>query len=82
MHGCVRERQCINTITCAATGTFWRSTESTCDWLNGRAAGWLRGLGRRGMRRRMTKAWQRKLGRWEERNRPERRGGAGIRGME
>ncbi len=82
MHSCVRKHQHIDMVMCTATDTFWRSTESACGWLNGPPAGQLRGLGRRGVHRRMRKAWQWKLGRWEERDRPERRGGAGIRGTE
>ncbi len=48
MHGCVRKHQCVDTVTCAATNVFWRSTESACGWLNGWAAGRSQGLGQRG----------------------------------
>ncbi len=57
MHGCVRKRQRVDTVTCAATNAFWRSTEGACGWLNGQAVGQLRGLGWRGVCRRTRKAW-------------------------
>ncbi len=38
MYGYVRERQRVNTVTCAATNAFWKGTESACGGLNGRAA--------------------------------------------
>ncbi len=81
MHGCVCEHQHVDTVTCAATDAFWRNAKSACGWLNGQAAGQLRGLGQRGVHRRMRKAWQQKLERWEERDRPEKGGGVGIRGL-
>ncbi len=78
MHGYIRERQRVDMVMCAATDTFWRDAESACGGLDGRAAGRLRGLGRRGARRQIGEAWRWKLGRQEERDRLEQGRGAGI----